>query len=251
MAFLGGVVSIALGKALFGGLGYNLFNPALVGRAFLQAAFPVAATTWSPGGTSLRLSQFIPSTWTVPLTLPPEITPWIQQVAVDGFTGATPLALQKFEGISTDPTELFFGMTAGSSGETSALLILLCGAYLAARKMMNWRIPVAMLLGAVVTATAFYLSDPASYPDPLFTLFAGGLMLGAVFMASDMVASPLTPLGVWIYGGLMGFVTIIIRLKGGLPEGVMYAILLGNAVSPIVDNLTQPRIFGARKKEQA
>ncbi len=248
MAFVGGVVAIGLGKGLFGGLGYNVFNPALVGRAFLQASFPVAVTSWTPGGASDRFSEIIPTTLTVPFSVPAELTDWVRLAAIDGFTGATPLSLQKFEGVSTELSRLLFGMTAGSSGETSALLILLCGAYLAVRGMMNWRIPAAMLASAFVTGGLFYLVDPVKYPEPLFILLSGGLMLGAVFMASDMVASPVTPLGVWIYGSLMGFVTVIIRLKGGLPEGVMYAILLGNAVSPIIENLTQPRIFGNRKK---
>ena len=136
-------------------------------------------------------------------------------------------------------------MTSGSLGETSALIILVCGAYLVFRRMMDWRLPAAMLLSSFVFSGFFYLSNPEIYPTPLFMLFSGGLMLGAVFMASDMVASPVTPLGVWIYGGLMGLLTVIIRLKGGLPEGVMYAILLGNSVSYLIDSYTQPRVYGA------
>ncbi|MBM3290575.1 MAG: RnfABCDGE type electron transport complex subunit D, partial [Candidatus Hydrogenedentes bacterium] len=234
-------------KALFGGLGYNVFNPALVGRAFLQAAFPTAITTWSPPFAPGRFTSFIPSTWTAPFMTANPIDAWVKAVAVDGFSGATPLALQKFDHVTTKTGALVLGMTSGSAGETSAVLILLCGAYLVARKMMDWRIPAAMLLAAFATSGAFYALDPQKYPTPVFTLFAGGLMLGAVFMASDMVASPVTPLGVWLYGGLMGALTVIIRLKGGLPEGVMYAILLGNAVSPIIDNLTQPRVYGAKR----
>jgi electron transport complex protein RnfD len=102
---------------------------------------------------------------------------------------------------------------------------------------------------ATFTGGFFFLMDPTAYPDPLFILFSGGLMLGAMFMASDMVASPVTPMGVWLYGGLMGFVTVIIRLFGGLPEGVMYAILLGNAVSPLIDSITQPRVYGTGKED--
>ncbi len=248
MAVVGGVIAIALGKALFGGLGYNVFNPALVGRAFLQAAFPIAVTTWTPGGAANRFIEFIPSTWTFPFALPADIAEWVQNLSVDAFSGATPLALMKYDGVRTEVSQLFFGMTAGSAGETSALVILICGAYLAWRKMMNWRIPVSMLASAALTGAVFYLANPERHPDPLFILCSGGLMLGAVFMASDMVASPVTPRGVWIYGALMGIVTVIIRLFGGLPEGVMYAILLGNAVSPIIENLTQPRVFGAVKK---
>jgi electron transport complex protein RnfD len=114
--------------------------------------------------------------------------------------------------------------------------------------MMDWRIPAAMLLGAVALAGVFRISDPKVYPGALFVLFSGGLMLGAMFMATDPVASPVTPRGMWIYGILMGVLTVLIRFKGGLSEGVMYAILLGNALSPLIDNLTQPRTYGERKK---
>ncbi|NUM54555.1 MAG: RnfABCDGE type electron transport complex subunit D [Candidatus Hydrogenedentes bacterium] len=247
MAAVGGVVSVVVGKAVFGGLGYNVFNPALVGRAFLQAAFPTAITTWSPPLAPGRFTSFIPSTLTAPFAMANPIGDWVKSLGIDGFSGATPLALQKFEHIPTNVGSLAMGMTSGSAGETSAILILVCGAYLAWRKMLDWRIPASMLFSAFLTSGAFYVVNPDQYPTPVFTLFAGGLMLGAVFMASDMVASPVTPLGVWIYGALMGILTVIIRLKGGLPEGVMYAILLGNAVSPIIDNLTQPRIYGARR----
>ena len=181
---------------------------------------------------------------------PTDISEWIETLSVDSFTGATPLALQKFEHVTTETSDLLFGMTAGSTGETGALLILLCGIYLALRRMMDWRIPAAVLGTAYLTAAFFHWLHPDLYPEPLFMLFAGGLMLGAMFMASDMVASPVTPVGVWIYGGIIGYLTIIIRLFGGLPEGVMYAILLANAASPLISSITQPRVFGARKKEK-
>ncbi len=253
MAFVGGVVSIGLGKAIFGGLGYNPFNPALVGRAFLQASFPLAITTWAPAGAEGRFAAFIPTTLTFPFMTPPydAMKTWIADRAVDGFSGATPLSLMKFERVFADPAQLFVGTTAGSLGETSALVILVCGAYLVFRRMMDWRIPAAMLLSVGIFSGLFYWSNPEVYPTPMFMLFSGGLMLGAVFMASDMVASPVTPLGVWIYGGLMGFLTVIIRLKGGLPEGVMYAILLGNSVSSIIDNYTQPRVYGTSRRKRS
>jgi len=247
MAAVGGFVSIALGKAVFGGLGLNIFNPALVGRAFLQAAFPVAITTWTPAFVPGRFFEAIPSTLAAPFMKPAPVADYVAR-AVDGFTGATPLTLLKFQNIETGNLKLFFGMTAGSAGETAALLILLCGAYLAVRRMLDWRIVAAVLGSVFVLSGAFYLAAPGRYPDPLFMLFSGGLMLGAVFMATDMVTSPTTPLGVWLYGGLIGALTVIIRLKGGLPEGVMYAILIGNAVTPLIENLTQPRIYGAKKK---
>jgi electron transport complex protein RnfD len=250
MAAVAAFVGISLGKVFFGGLGFNVMNPALIGRAFVQAAFPVAITTWTPSGISNRFAEFIPSTLTLPFMEPEQIGDWIKQVSVDGFSGATPLALWKFEQTSTDSMALLTGMTSGSAGETSALLIFVCGAYLALRRMMDWRIPASMLGMAFLTGGFFYLLDANSYPDPVFILFSGGLMLGAMFMASDMVASPVTPVGVWIYGALMGFVTVIIRLFGGLPEGVMYAILLGNAISPLIDSVTQPRVYGTGKSSQ-
>ncbi len=248
MGAVAGFIAIALGKVLFGGLGFNVFNPALVGRAFVQAAFPVAITTWTPPFAPGRFVEFIPSTLALPFMQPPEVKSWIDGLGLDGYTGATPLALQKFEGVTSSAIDLFTGMAAGSLGETSALLILLCGGYLAARRMMNWRIPVAMLGGAWVTAALLHWANPG-HPDPWFVLFSGGLLFGAMFMATDMVATPVTPLGVWVYGIFMGFLTVIIRVFGGLPEGVMYAILLGNAAAPLIEHITQPRIYGARKRK--
>ncbi|GAB6041375.1 RnfABCDGE type electron transport complex subunit D [Endothiovibrio diazotrophicus] len=250
MAAVAGFVAIALGKALFGGLGFNVFNPALVGRAFVQAAFPVAITTWTPAGAHGRFLEFIPSTLAFPFTVPPSVKEWSAQVAVDAFSGATPLGAWKYGGVETAHLDLFTGMTAGSTGETSALLVLLCGGYLIARRMMDWRIPAAMIGSAFLLSAIFYLVDASRFPDPFFMIFSGGLMLGALFMASDMVASPVTPAGVWIYGGLMGVLTVVIRLFGALPEGVMYAILLGNAASPLIEQFTQPRIYGARKGKE-
>ena len=238
MAFCGGVIAIALGKFVFGGLGYNVFNPALVGRAVLQAAFPVAITTWYPTFLPERFSTFSVSTFTFPFMTP----------EVDGMSGATPLAAFKFDHVTTDTADLAMGLISGSTGETCALLILLGGIYLAIRKMLNWRIPVSILLSAFVLSGILYLIDSQIYPSPFFMLFSGGLMLGAVFMATDMVASPITALGVWVYGAIIGLLVIVIRIWGGLPEGVMYAILLANAISPHIDNLIRPRVYGTSKK---
>ena len=116
--------------------------------------------------------------------------------------------------------------------------------------MMDWRIPVSVLAGAFITALILFLIDGEQYPDPLFVLFSGGLMLGAVFMASDMVGTPVTPLGVLLYGLLIGFFTVIIRTFGGLPEGVMYAILLGNALTPLIESITQPRVYGEKREDK-
>jgi len=250
MAAVGGFIAIGLGKALFGGLGFNVFNPALVGRAFLQAAFPVAITTWTPPGVVGRITECIPSTLALPFLTPPAIDAYVKHAALDGFSGATALSLVKFGDPSQAPDvlRLFAGAVAGSAGETSAIIILVCGAYLAVRKMLDWRIPVGMLGGAFVFSSVFYILDTAAYPSPLFMLFSGGLMLGAVFMATDMVTSPVTPAGVWIFSAFIGFMTVLIRLKGGLPEGVMYAILLGNAVVPLINRATQPRVYGVKRR---
>ena len=249
MGAFGAFIAIALGKVLFGGIGFNVFNPALVGRAFLQASFTGAITTWTPAFSPGRFTEFVPSSLALPFCKPPAIATWLASASADGFSGATPLALQKFDHTSTSVGQLLLGTTAGSTGETCALLILAAGAYLIICKIMDWRIPAAVLASAFVVSGVFYLSDSSAYPSPFFILFSGGLMLGAFFMASDMVGSPVTPLGVWIYGGLIGSLTVIIRLFGGLPEGVMYAILLGNAVTPLIDQWTQPRIFGQRKEK--
>jgi electron transport complex protein RnfD len=241
MVAVGGVICVAMGKAMFGGLGFNTFNPALVGRAVLQAAFPVALTTWIPSFGAGRFSSLPSSTLTLPFTEP----------TVDAITSATPLALWKFSQEATATADLALGFTSGSVGETSGVLILLGGIYLIARNMMNWRIPVAIFAAVAVLSGALHLVDPARYASPLLMLFSGGLMLGAMFMATDMVGSPMTSRGCYLYGALIGVVTVVIRTWGGLPEGVMYAILLGNAVTPHLDRWTRPTVFGTRGKEAA
>ena len=241
MTFLGGVIAIAMGKFLFGGLGYNAFNPALVGRAILQAAFPVAITTWYGAFKLDRFSTINASVLAFPFTEP----------IVDGTTGATPLSAFKFDGVTTDATDLAFGLVSGSAGETSAILIILGGLYLIRRGFMNWRIPVAILLTVFVFSGLLFWIDPVKYPSPLFMLLSGGLVLGAVFMATDMVASPITSLGVVIYGIIIGALVVVIRVWGGLPEGVMYAILLGNAISPHIDRLIRYRVYGTSKLQKS
>jgi electron transport complex protein RnfD len=238
MAFVGGVFGIGFGKLVFGGLGQNVFNPALLGRAFLQAAFPVALTTWPTAPANwwtLRGDNFA-----LPLMSPH---------VVDAMTGATPLGLMKFEQTTTGATSLMVGSVGGSLGETSGLIILLCGLYLALRKHLNWRIPASILLTVAVLAGLLHLIDSARYPGAVFMLFSGGLMLGAVYMATDMVTSPVTNLGCWIFGFGIGALVVIIRLWGGLAEGVMYAILLMNALVPFINRATQPRLFGTRRTQ--
>ncbi len=240
MVAVGGAIAVVLGKFLFGGLGYNLFNPALVGRAFLQAAFPAAMTTWIPAFSPERFQSLPTSTLAYPLTIP----------SYDSITGATPLAAMKFDGQPANTVDLLMGFTSGSTGETCSVLILIGGLYLIARKMMNWRIPVGIFTSVLVLSGLFHGLDPQVYPSPMFMLFSGGLMLGALFMATDMVASPMTGLGCFIYGMLIGTLVVIIRLWGAMPEGVMYAILLGNAVSPQIDRLIQPVTYGTKRRRE-
>ena len=248
MAAVAAFVGVALGKSLFGGLGFNVMNAALVGRAFAQAAFPVAITTWTPAFAPGRFWELIPSTLTLPFLQPVPVKDWIAGLNIDGFTGATPLALQKFQQIEVSSLDLFTGMVAGSAGETSALLILVCGLWLAYQRMLDWKIPVGVMLGAVLVALPLWLLDGSVYPTPWFVLFSGGLMLGAWFMASDMVGSPVTPWGALVYGLFIGVLTVVIRLFGGLTEGIMYAILLANAASPLISAVTQPRVYGAKRE---
>lgn len=220
MAFLGGVIAIAMGKEIFGGLGHNAFNPALLSRAFLMAAFPVALTTW-----------------VAPITL-------------DTITTATPLGLAKFEHTATAYLPLFFGNTGGCLGETSALALILGIAYLLYKKIIDYRIPVAYMGTVVVFSGIMFILDPAKAMTPLFHLLAGGVILGAGFMATDPVTSPVTAKGRWIFGVGCGLVTMLIRGWGGLPEGVMYSILLMNACTPLINRFSRQRRFGAQKAEK-
>lgn len=241
MAFLGAVVAVVFGKVLFGGLGQNVFNPSLTGRAFLQACFPVALTTWSPFG---DLGQFLVLRGEN-LSLP-FLTP-----SYDALTSATPLASMKFDSQATAVSDLLLGSTAGSLGETAGILILLGGAYLAYRRFLDWRIPVGIFVTVFLFATALHAINPDRFPDGVFHLFSGGLMLGAVFMATDPVTSPVTPRGAWLFAMGVGVLVVTIRQFGGLPEGVMYSILLMNALTPLIDRVTQPRIYGAHSNKKA
>ena len=228
-AILGSVVAIGLGKHVFGGLGYNIFNPALVGRAFLQATYPVDMTTWTD---PLSRSFFA-------LGAP-----------ADAVTAATPLAAMKFSGESVAWWKMLIGYTGGCLGETSAVLILLGGAYLVYKKYLDWRIPASFVGTVLLLGTIFWLINSDQYPQPIFHMFAGGLMLGAVFMATDMVTSPVTTLGSWIFGIGAGVLVIIIRLFGGVPEGVMFSILIMNSVTPLLNRYTRPKVFGSENLQK-
>lgn len=213
---IGSVVAVGIGKQIFGGLGYNVFNPALVGRAFLQAAFPVGITTWTK-----------------------------PNLAIDSVTSATPLAAFKFDKAITEIQPMFFGNIGGCLGETSGLAILLGGIFLIAIKIVNWRIPVSMIIGMLVFGGTFFIIDPIKYPSPIFQIFAGGFLFGTFFMATDWVSSPITGKGMWIFGLGISLIVVVIRIFGGLPEGVMYAILFMNGSVPLINRYTRPRIFGS------
>jgi Na+-translocating ferredoxin:NAD+ oxidoreductase subunit D len=232
MAFLGGVIAILLGKVIWGGLGRNLFNPALVGRAFLQAAFPVTLTTWV--APNRGLFQIEPSTYAAPLMKP----------AVDVVTSASPLGLAKFEHQATELMPLLLGRTAGSLGETAGIVLIPIGIWLAARRIFDWRLTLSTLLSVAVLSGLLYLLAADKFASPWFMLSSGGLLFAAVFMVTDPVTTPITPRGAWIFGLGVGLLVVLIRIWGGLPEGVMYAILLMNGVTPLIDRKTQPRRFG-------
>lgn len=225
LAIIGAVVAISIGKQVFGGLGHNIFNPALVGRAFLQTAFPVAMTTWIP-----------------PVSL-----------TVNTATFATPLANLKFQdavaqGTLTPLKDLFWGNIGGCLGETSAAALLIGALYLIFRKAIDWRIPVGILTALSAFTGIFWLARPERYASPLFHILSGGLLIGAFFMATDMVTSPLNPLGSWIYALGIGLMVGLIRLFGGFPEGVMYSILFMNAFVPFINRYTRPRVLGERRR---
>ncbi len=235
MAFIGGAVAIGIGKVVWGGLGANLFNPALVGRAFLLATFPIAMTTWT---TQQGPAEF----FTVHASN--LAAPFMQAPAVDTLSAATPLGQMKFQQSAAPLWDLLIGNTAGSIGETSAILLLLGGIYLFLRRDLDWRIPVGIFVTAALFSATLYGVNPEKYPSAPFTLLSGGMLLGALFMATDPVTSPVTPKGAWIFAIGVGFLVVLIRLFGGFPEGMMYAILLMNAATPLIDRWSQPRVFG-------
>ena len=234
MAFAGGAVGVVVGKIVFGGLGQNNFNPALVGRAFLQAAFPTAMTTWAPHAGGEEMLSLRGDNLALPMTTG----------SVDAVTTATPLGLMKFEGEQTPVTQLLLGQTAGSLGETCAIVIIICGVILAFRRAFDWRIPVSILLTVFLLSGVIWLIAPDEHPTPWFMVLSGGLLFGSVYMATDPVTSPIAPRGAWVFGFGIGALVVLIRIWGGLPEGVMYAILLMNAATPLIERIDQPRPFG-------
>lgn len=227
---IGAIVAIGMGKMSFGGIGKNVFNPALVGRVFLLISFPVQMTSW------------------------PKISPVFNGLA-DAITGPTPLGIVK-EGLGAGLTvdqvmeqvpsymQELIGGIGGSLGEVSALALILGGIYMLWRKIITWEIPVSILLTVVIFSGIFWLIDPTHYVNPLFHLLTGGMMLGAIFMATDMVTSPMARNGQLVYGIGIGLLTVTIRVWGAYPEGMSFAILLMNAVTPLLNNAFKPKRFG-------
>lgn len=227
MVAIGALVAIGVAKMTFGGLGKNIFNPALVGRVFMLIAFPVAMTTF------------------------PE--------AADAISGATPLTMAKEalkNGVpvaevmqSVSIKDMFIGVQSGSIGEISAVALLVGGLYLLWRRVITWHIPVAVLGSMGIFSLITWLIAPEAYMSPLFHLMGGGAMLGAWFMATDYVTSPMTPKGSLIFGLGVGVITMLVRLWGAYPEGMSFAILIMNAVVPLLDKYILPKRFGAPAKK--
>ena len=226
-AIIGGVFSVAIGKMVFGGLGANIFNPAMVGRTFLTASFGVLMTSW-----------------TVPATIDAEMPRIAPENVISARTQATPLAWSKLaiknelgakEYNQEHCAAAFTGSVGGCLGETSVILLLPGGLYLLIRRTINFHIPLAVLLSAFVFAAIFYLVDSSAYVQPFFHLSSGALLLCAFFIATDPVTAPLTRRGMWIFGIGVGTLTMLIRIVGEYPEGVMFAVLLMNAVTPLID----------------
>ena len=228
MVMIGALVAIGVGKMTFGGLGNNIFNPALVGRVFLFISFPVAMTSWPLPGQWLKYT--------------------------DALTGATPLGVMK-EGLATKAVSeimpelpsflnLFLGNSMGSAGEVAAFALLIGLIYLLYKKIISWHIPLSILGTVFLFTGILWLANPERFADPLFHMLTGGLLLGAIYMATDYVTSPMSTKGMLIYGVGIGIVTVLIRVFGAYPEGVQFAILIFNMFTPLINKFVKPKRFG-------
>lgn len=235
--FLGGAVSTGIGKMVFGGLGCNVFNPAMVGRAFLTACFGTMMTTWSE-----------------PFTM--------QTIGLEAVTQATPLGIakqilkaggdpEKTRALASLLPKMFVGNVGGSLGETSSLAILLGGGWLLLRRTITWHIPTGVIVGALLFAVPGWLLSPDAVVNPLAHLLGGAMLFGAFIIATDPVSCPLSAKGRFIFGMGVGLLTMLIRIVGGYPEGVMYAVLLMNSVSPFLDRWTRTRPLGLQEGAHA
>ena len=231
MAIVGSVFAIGVGKMAFGGLGKNPFNPALVGRVFMLVSFPTAMTTW------------------------PKVSPIFNNgFFTDAVTGPTPLGILKEAGVSTldevggmQFLDMVLGNRGGAFGEVCAIALLIGAIYLLCRKVIDLWTPLSILLTVFVFTGIFFLIDPTHYIAPWYHLVYGGLILGAFFMATDMVTSPMTTKGKILFGFGIGVITVVIRLWGAYPEGVSFAILIMNAFTPLINKAFKPQVFGVVK----
>ncbi len=234
---IGAIVAIGIGKMSFGGLGKNPFNPALVGRVFMLISFPVQMTSWP----KVQVLNF---------------------AMTDAETGATPLAIMK-EGIAngepvskimnnmpTSYSDWLTGEMGGSLGEISAIALIIGGIYLVWKKIIPLATPLSIIGSIALFTGVLHLIDPQSFADPAFHLLTGGVMLGAIYMATDMVTSPMTKKGMWIYGIGIGVITVLIRVWGAYPEGVSFAILIMNAFVPLINRGMKPKLFGEKKNQK-
>jgi len=228
---IGALFAIGVVKMTFGGLGCNLFNPALAGRAFLLISFPVAMTTWPVPGQGLFS---------------------LVDNSVDGATGATPLSVMKAAIKSGDASlldtlpsvqDMIMGNTGGCLGEVCALALILGLVILLAKKVITWHIPVSIIATVFVLSGALHIANPM-YADPVAEILSGGLLLGAIFMATDYVTSPMSKNGQLVYGVAIGALTVVIRTWGAYPEGMSFAILVMNAFVPLINNKFKPKRFG-------
>jgi RnfABCDGE-type electron transport complex D subunit len=253
IAVLGSLFAVIIGKQVFGGLGQNVFNPAMAARVMLLISFPLEMTSWvapAPLG-SAHAPGLLDSLRITFLSQP-----------LDGMASASLLGHVKTEftrGVGLDqalvgyyaPFHALVGSRAGSMGETAAVLLLAGGLFLIARRIITWHAPVAMLLGVVVPALIFNAINPNHYAGPMYHLLSGGLMLGAFFIVTDPVTSPNTATGQIIFGLGCGLMTWIIRTWGGYPEGVAFAVMLMNTLTPLIDQYVKPRIYGRDRKGAA
>jgi electron transport complex protein RnfD len=227
LSLLGAAIAILIGKQVYGGLGYNPFNPALVARVVLLISFPVQMTSWTaPAPLGSGIDAVTTATPLGEMQMAVMLTGKLPEMATSGFAN------------------YFLGNMGGSLGEVSALALLLGGLFLLYKKIITWHTPFSFIATVVIVSGIFWLIDPTKYPNPLFHLITGGLILGAFFMATDMVSSPVTYKGMLIFGSGCGLLTVLIRLFGGYPEGVSFAILLMNAATPLIDRYTRPKIYG-------
>ena len=223
VVFVGAVVAIGVAKMTFGGLGQNLFNPALVGRVFLLISFPTYMTDWA------------------------KPTGFVSSAAVDAFTGATPLGLAKGGAdlvAGLDYCDMLFFNIGGSMGEISAIALLIGFVYMLVRRVIRPHITLSIWVTVAIFSGIFWYINPEVYTDPAFNLLTGGLMLGSIFMATDYVTSPMSAWGGVIFGVGIGLITMLIRYFGAYPEGVSFAILIMNSVVPLINKMCHTKKYG-------